>query len=164
MSENIKHEKFLSQYLQEKGFSPVWFFFKIFKGLDKTLFFNSRSRLGKIEIFDQGLSRFNLDKPWSSRQVQGQLFQGQGLYFKGEYSIFIQGFFKGNPWNSSKFKATSRETFSRILQPLICNIIFFLFLQWSLMQHSNLQWWKAFLSHMKVVHMYRMKWISALVF
>ena len=116
MSEYIKHEKFLSQYLQEK----VFHLSRIFKGLDKILFFcNSRSRVGKIEILDQGLSRFNLDKPWSSRQVQGQLFQGQGLSFKGEYSIFIQGFFKGNPWNSSKFKATSRGTFSRILQPLL---------------------------------------------
>ena len=116
MSEYIKHEKFLSQYLQEK----VFHLSRIFKGLDKILFFcNSRSRVGKIEILDQGLSRFNLDKPWSSRQVQGQLFQGQGLSFKGEYSIFIQGFFKGNPWNSSKFKATSRGTFSRILQPLV---------------------------------------------
>ena len=95
------------------------FFQGFSRALIKFFFFNSRSRVGKIEILDQGLSRFNLDKPWSSRQVRGQLFQGQGLSFKGEYSIFIQGFFKGNPWNSSKFKATSRGTFSRILQPLL---------------------------------------------
>ena len=94
------------------------FFQGFSRALIKFFFFNSRSRVGKIEILDQGLSRFNLDKPWSSRQVRGQLFQGQGLSFKDEYSIFIQGFFKGNPWNSSKFKATSRGTFSRILQPL----------------------------------------------
>ena len=154
------HYKLLSQYLQEE----VFHLYDFFQGFSRALikfFFQVKVKGGKNWNFG---SRFNLDKPWSSRQVQGLLFQGQGLYFKGEYSIFIQGFFKGNPWNSSKFKATSRGTFSRILQPLICNIIFFLFLQWSLMQHSNLQWWKAFLSHMKVVHMYRMKWISALVF
>ena len=105
----LNMRNFYHNICKKKVFHLYDFFSRIFKGLDKILFFfNSRSRVGKIEILDQGLSRFNLDKPWSSRQVRGQLFQGQGLSFKGEYSIFIQGFFKGNPWNSSKFKATSR--------------------------------------------------------
>ena len=66
----------------------------------------------------QGFSKGTLENPRISRQVWGQSFQGQGIKFKGELGIMIQGLFKGNPRKFSIFKSTSRETFSRILPSL----------------------------------------------
>ena len=51
----------------------------------------------KLDLSNQGFSRFDLEKPRKSRQHQGPHFQGQGISFKEKSILSIQGFFKVNP-------------------------------------------------------------------
>ena len=71
---------------------------RIFKVIDKIFKFSIQCQgKEKLDLGNQGFSRFNLEKPQKSRQLQGQHFQGQGINFKEKSILSILDFFKVNP-------------------------------------------------------------------